>query len=66
MVLATPNIKKKDLKFFKFYPIEMNIGDACFFNWKCAHNSKKNNSNNSRMISMQHIIRKKNYQIKIP
>ena len=50
MVLATPNIKKKDLKFFKFYPIEMNIGDACFFNWKCAHYSENNYSNRSRMI----------------
>tara|TARA_B100001057_G_scaffold493667_1_gene588623 strand:+ start:9022 stop:9843 length:822 start_codon:yes stop_codon:yes gene_type:complete len=50
MIKSTPNIKKQDLKFFKFYPIEMNVGDVCFFNWKCAHFSKKNNSKNSRMM----------------
>lgn len=59
MVRATPNIKKKDLRFFKFYPIEMDVGDACFFNWKCAHYSKKNNSNNSRMIFYATYYKKK-------
>ena len=44
----------------------MNIGDACFFNWKCAHYSKKNNSNNSRMIFYATYYKKKNYRIKIP
>lgn len=46
----TPNIKKKYLKKFNFFPIEMEIGDICIFNWKCAHYSKKNKSKNSRMI----------------
>ena len=34
----------------KFFPVELNCGDVCFFNWKCAHFSKKNYSNKSRMI----------------
>ena len=59
MVRGTPNIKKSDLKFFKFFPIEMNIGDACFFNWKCAHYSKKNLSKNSRMIFYATYYKKK-------
>tara|TARA_B100000780_G_scaffold260069_1_gene211527 strand:+ start:196 stop:990 length:795 start_codon:yes stop_codon:yes gene_type:complete len=62
-------IKKKDLKKFKFYPIELNVGDICFFNWKCAHMSKNNNSKKSRMIfystyfkeNNQKNVRKKYY-----
>ena len=50
MILNTPNIKKNDLRKFKFYPIELKIGDICLFNWKCAHYSKNNQSNKSRMI----------------
>ena len=50
LILNTPNIKKKDLNKFKFYPIELKIGDICLFNWKCAHFSKNNLSNKSRMI----------------
>ncbi len=46
----TPNIKKKYLKLFKFFPVELEIGDVLFFDWRCAHFSKKNNSNSSRMI----------------
>ena len=48
--LNTPNIKKKYLKHFLFYPVIMSEGDICIFNWKCAHMSKKNLSKNSRMI----------------
>ena len=48
--MNTPNIKKKYLKNFKFYPIEMKVGDILVFNWLCAHFSKKNNSQKSRMI----------------
>ena len=43
-------ITKKLIKKIKFYPIELNQGDLCIFNWKCAHYSKKNYSKNSRMI----------------
>jgi len=50
ITFKTPNIKKKFLKHFNFFPIEMEIGDICIFNWKCAHFSKKNKSKNSRMI----------------
>jgi len=50
IVLHTPNIKKKYLTKFKFYPIIMSEGDICIFNWKCAHMSKKNTSKKSRMI----------------
>jgi len=50
MVPNTPNIKVSDIKKFKFLPIELKVGDICFFNWKCAHLSKKNNSKKSRMI----------------
>jgi len=75
MIRTTPNIKKKDLHFFKFYPIQMNIGDVCFFSWKCAHYSKKNKSNKSRMIfyatyyekkksSNKHSIREQYYKDK--
>jgi ectoine hydroxylase-related dioxygenase (phytanoyl-CoA dioxygenase family) len=48
--LNTPNIKKKDLKNFKFFPLEVSTGDIIIFDWKCCHYSKKNNSNKSRMI----------------
>jgi|TARA_B110000238_G_C16078302_1_gene418202 ectoine hydroxylase-related dioxygenase (phytanoyl-CoA dioxygenase family) len=50
LVLNTPNIKKIDKKKFNFIPIELNIGDIFFFNWKCAHFSENNLSKNSRMI----------------
>tara|TARA_B100000029_G_scaffold509294_2_gene598147 strand:+ start:324 stop:1103 length:780 start_codon:yes stop_codon:yes gene_type:complete len=50
LVLNTPNIKNKDLKKFKFYPVELRVGDICLFNWKCAHYSKNNYSKKSRMI----------------
>lgn len=50
LIMNTPNIKKKHIDKFKFFPIEMEIGDVCFFNWKCAHYSKINRSNKSRMI----------------
>ena len=46
----TPEIKKKYLKYFDWETIEMNVGDILLFNWKCAHKSKKNSSNTSRMI----------------
>lgn len=46
----TPNIKKKYLKYFKFFPVQMRTGDILFFDWKCAHYSKKNLSKKSRMI----------------
>lgn len=49
--IGTPNIKKKDLIKFAFIPIELNVGDICLFNWKCAHFSKKNYSIKSRMIA---------------
>ncbi|OUV61094.1 MAG: hypothetical protein CBC82_07065 [Cellvibrionales bacterium TMED122] len=50
LVINTPNIKLKDKKKFKFYPIELKVGDICLFNWKCAHYSENNYSNRSRMI----------------
>lgn len=50
LILNNSYIKKKDLSKFKFYPIELEVGDICLFNWKCAHMSKNNNSNRSRMI----------------
>jgi 2-aminoethylphosphonate dioxygenase len=46
----SPNIKKKDLKKFIFKKIVLNTGDILIFDWKCAHYSKENNSNDSRMI----------------
>lgn len=48
--LNTPNIKKKDLKKFKFFPLEVSTGDIIIFDWKCCHYSNKNKSNKSRMI----------------
>lgn len=50
LLINTPNLKKGDVNNFKFYPIILKKGDLCIFNWKCAHFSKKNNSNKSRMI----------------
>ena len=50
LTLNTPNIKKKDINKFKFHPIELKVGDICFFNWKCAHYSENNQSSKSRMI----------------
>ena len=50
MTIGTPNIKLKDKKRFKYKPAELEKGDICLFDWKCAHFSKNNNSNKSRMI----------------
>ena len=50
LALNTPNIKKKDLKNFRFFPLEVSTGDIIIFDWMCCHYSKKNNSNKSRMI----------------
>ncbi len=50
LVLNTPNIRKRDIKKFNFFPIELKVGDVCLFNWKCAHYSENNYSNRSRMI----------------
>ena len=46
----TPNIKKKFLKKFKFFPAVLNAGDILIFDWHCAHKSSNNNSKRSRMI----------------
>lgn len=46
----TPKIKKKYLKKFKFFSIELNIGDILLFDWKVCHGSKRNYSKKSRMI----------------
>lgn len=48
--VGTPNIKKKYIKKFKFNKIELEEGDICLFDWKCAHFSKDNTSKFSRMI----------------
>jgi ectoine hydroxylase-related dioxygenase (phytanoyl-CoA dioxygenase family) len=37
-------IPKKINKKIKYHPIELNSGDILFFDWKCPHFSKKNNS----------------------
>ena len=50
LIKNTPNIKKKYLNKFKFKPAVLDQGDILFFDWKCAHKSKKNYSNKSRMI----------------
>jgi len=50
LIKNTPNIKKKYLNKFKFKPAILDQGDILFFDWKCAHKSKKNYSNKSRMI----------------
>ena len=46
----TPNIKKKYLKKFKFFPAVLEAGDILIFDWHCAHKSSNNNSKRSRMI----------------
>lgn len=46
----TYTIKNNYIKKLKFFPIELNSGDVCFFDWHCAHFSKKNNSKKSRMM----------------
>ena len=56
----SPNIMKKDINKFNFIPIIMNAGDLLLFNWKCAHFSKKNNSNKSRMIFYATYCEEKN------
>lgn len=60
MLINTPNLKNQDLKKFKFYPIILDVGDLCIFNWKCAHFSKRNNSNKSRMILYTTYSKKNN------
>ena len=50
LTINTPNIKTKDINKFNFFPIELEVGDICLFNWKCAHYSENNYSNKSRMI----------------
>lgn len=69
MISGTPNIKTKYLDNFNYEPIILNAGDICLFDWKCAHFSKNNNSNNSRIIfyatyyneNIKKNIRKKYY-----
>lgn len=50
MSMGTPNIKLSDKKKFNYTAAELEKGDICLFDWKCAHFSKNNNSNRSRMI----------------
>jgi len=50
MSIGTPNIKLDDKKNFNYTAAELEKGDICLFDWKCAHFSKNNNSNRSRMI----------------
>ena len=50
LAFNTPNIKKKDFKKFKFFPLEVSAGDIIIFDWMCCHYSKKNNSKKSRLI----------------
>ena len=67
LIINTPNIKTKDFKKFKFSPIELNVGDICLFNWKCAHYSENNYSNRSRMIFYATFCKKnknKNLRVK--
>ena len=58
MFINTPNIKTRNLKKFKFFPIELNVGDVFIFNWKCAHYSENNYSKKSRMIFYATFCRK--------
>ena len=60
MIMGTPNIKMQDKKKFNFIPIELNKGDICLFDWKCAHYSKNNNSDKSRMIFYATYYKKNN------
>ena len=46
----TPKIKKKYIKKFNFFPIELDIGDILLFDWNVCHGSKRNYSKKSRMI----------------
>ena len=32
LILNTPNIKGSDIRKFKFFPIELKVGDICLFN----------------------------------
>ena len=50
MVVGTPNIQLNDIKKFKYSAVELEKGDICLFDWKCAHYSNNNNSKRSRMI----------------
>ena len=43
-------IRKNFMKNLKFLPVELDHGDVCVFNWKCAHFSKNNFSKRSRII----------------
>ena len=43
---------------FNFNPIELDVGDICLFNWKCAHYSENNYSKKSRMIFYATFCRK--------
>lgn len=68
----TPNISKKDLKKFKFFPMEAKQGDVVIFDWKCGHYSNKNKSKSSRMIlyltycqNNSKMVRKKYYEDKM-
>ena len=58
LIINTPNIKKRDIKKFNFNPIELDAGDICLFNWKCAHYSENNYSKKSRMIFYATFCRK--------
>lgn len=50
LIKFTPKLQNKFLKKIKFKPMQMNQGDAMFFDWKIVHHSKKNKSKRSRMI----------------
>lgn len=60
LINNSPNIKKKDIKKFVFFPTILNAGDILLFDWKCAHYSKKNNSKKSRMIFYSTYCEKNN------
>ena len=48
--MYTPKIKKKFIKKFNFFNVELKIGDILIFDWTICHRSKQNLSKNSRMI----------------
>ena len=48
--IYTPKIKKKFIKKFNFFNVELKIGDILIFDWTICHRSKQNLSKNSRMI----------------
>jgi len=56
----TPKIKKKYIKKFNFFSIELNIGDILLFDWKVCHGSKRNYSKKSRMIFYATYAKNKN------